>query len=79
MEQTIIQVGNSIGVIIPQPIRSKIGLNVGDKVHMDPKGKNILISHSRKRSLSGVDAKFMKMLDAFATTHADVLRELARR
>lgn len=77
MTQTVIQIGNSIGVVIPQ--RLQIDLKAGDKVVVDKKNDTILISPVKKVHTGGVDAKFMKMVDEFIAEHEDVLRALANR
>ena len=77
MQQTVIQVGNSIGVIIPQRIQSD--LKVGDKVMLDKKQDTIVISPVKTQHAGGVDAKFMKMVDDFITEHEDVLKALSTR
>ncbi len=79
MEQTAITIGNSVGVVIPQPIRTKIGLNSGDKVFVETKGEQIVLTKSKKRIAGEVDVKFMKMLDEFINDHEDALRELSKR
>lgn len=77
MNQTVIQIGNSIGVVIPQ--RLQTDLKAGDKVVVDKKDDTILISPVKKINTGGVDAKFMKMADEFISEHEDVLRALANR
>lgn len=77
MEQTVIQVGNSIGVVIPARLRS--GLKAGDKVIVAGDPRAITISPLKETLAGGVDAKFMQMVDSFITEHEDVLKELAKR
>lgn len=79
MEQKLIQIGNSAGVIIPQELRREIGVKPGDKVIVQKKGSQIVISSAKKRLAGGVDSKFMKMVDEFIDEHEDVLTELAKR
>lgn len=80
MQQTIIKVGNSAGIVLPQGIRKDIGLEIGDSVKIS-KGKKgeIVVSKARKIKTGGVNAKFMKMVDEFIVEHEDVLKELANR
>ena len=78
MEQTVINIGNSAGIILPQRILKSKGIKVGDKVMVDDKGKNISISPV-KNIAGGVDDKFMKMADGFIEEHKDVLQALANR
>lgn len=78
MEQTIVQIGNSIGVIIPKNLRN--GLKAGDKVVVGGEKNKITVSPvAKKQKTGGVDAKFMKMVDEFMTEHKDVLAELANK
>lgn len=80
MEQKIIQIGNSIGVIIPQVLsKGTTLLKVGDKVLVSKKGSSFIITHKKKPQAKGVTPKFMQMVDDFMTSHDDVLRELANR
>lgn len=79
MLQTIVQIGNSLGVIIPKAIRDDIGLRVGSKVVVTKEKEKIVLSAAKGKELGGVDAKFMRMVDQFATEHKDVLKELAKR
>jgi len=71
MVQQAIQVGNSIGVIIPKNVLEEKGIKVGDRLQIDVKPIN--------KSVGGVDAKFMKMVDEFIEEHKDVLEQLAHR
>lgn len=78
MEQTVVRIGNSVGIIIPQQIRKSTGIKVGDKVLVEEKNKKIGISPIKK-AVGGVNAKFMKMADEFIEEHKDVLQALANR
>ena len=71
MIQQTIQIGNSIGVIIPKNVLEEKKIKVGDKVEVDVKPV--------KKSAGGVDARFMKMADEFIEEHKDVLQALANR
>ncbi len=71
MIQQTIQIGNSVGIIIPKNVLEENKIKVGDKVQVDVK----LV----KKSVGDVDAKFMKMADEFIEEHKDVLRALAKR
>ena len=71
MVQQAIQIGNSVGVIIPKYVLEEKGIRVGDKLEFDVK--------PIKKSVGGVDAKFMKMAHEFIEEHKDVLQALANR
>ena len=79
MQQKVIQIGNSAGIVIPQSIRKEVGLKPGSKVTIEKKGDDIVISPQAKKLAGGVDAKFMKSVDEFMEEHEDVLKELAKR
>ncbi len=78
MEQTVINIGNSAGIIIPQKILNSAGIKLGDKVIVEEKSKKISIAPAKKTA-GGVDTKFMKMLDEFIEEHKDVLEALSKR
>lgn len=80
MEQKVVQIGNSIGVVIPQPISDDIGIRRGTRVRIEKQGKGVYIVPKKPKIKSaGVNTKFAKMVDEFITEHEDVLRELAKR
>ncbi len=79
MMQKLIQIGNSVGIIIPQVFRNEAGLKPGDKVEVKLKGNDVVLSRSKRELSGGVNAKFMKIVDEFITEHEDVLNELAKR
>ncbi len=78
MLQKVIKIGNSIGVTLPQAFRQEVGIKIGDKVDIKEKNGKIILSPAKK-STSGVDAKFMKIVDKFMNEHEDVLAELSKR
>lgn len=80
--QKIIQIGNSIGTIIPQLISRDLGLKLGDPLKVEKKGNKLIISpikKTKKNLASGVNAKFARIVDEFVDEHKDVLAELAHR
>ena len=79
MMQKLIQIGNSVGIIIPQVFRNEAGLKPGDKVEVKLKGNDVVLSRSKRELSGGVNAKFMKIVDEFITEHEAVLNELAKR
>lgn len=81
MQQTVVQIGNSAGVIIPKTYRDEINIKVGDPLVIKRQNGSLIITpqKTKKNLLGGVNAKFMKMVDEFATEHQDVLKELAKR
>ncbi|MDP3940942.1 MAG: hypothetical protein Q8Q49_01390 [bacterium] len=82
MQQKVIQIGNSIGTIIPQFLNRDLGLLPGDPLIIERKGDQLILSRVKKtkrKIARGVDVKFMKMVDDFINEHEDVLKELANR
>jgi len=71
MVQQTIQIGNSVGVIIPKNVLKEKNIKVGDKIEIDVK--------SVKKVAGEVDVKFMKMVDEFVKDHKDVLATLSNR
>lgn len=80
MEQKVIKVGNSMGIILPQLVGREIGIKPGDVLDISLSRKKITLSPKVRRVRSGgVNAQFMRMLDEFIQDHDDVLKELAKR
>lgn len=71
MIQQTIQIGNSVGVIIPRNVLKEKNIKLGDTVEFDIK--------SVKPKTTDVDVRFMKMVDEFVEDHKDVLQKLATR
>ncbi|HEX8965403.1 MAG TPA: hypothetical protein VF820_03165 [Patescibacteria group bacterium] len=71
MIQQTIQIGNSVGVVIPKNILNEKNIKVGEKVQVEIK--------SLEKPVGGVDAKFMKMVDEFIEDHKGVFEQLAHR
>lgn len=82
MQQKVIQIGNSIGAVIPQLLNRDTAIKPGDAIDVQRKGDKFILSplKKNKRKLAGgVNAKFMKMVDEFVDEHEDVLKKLADR
>lgn len=79
MGQTFINIGNSVGVIIPTNLREQNGIKSGGKVDIKQVKGGILIAPSKKQLTGDVDIEFAKMVDEFISEHEDVLKELAHR
>lgn len=79
MVQTFINIGNSVGVVIPANLREQHGIKSGGKVVVKQTKEGILIVPEKKHLAADVDVKFAKMVDEFITDHEDVLKELAHR
>ena len=82
MSQTIIQVGNSKGVLLPKKIIAKLGLKKGSKVNMEvTPDKRVIISKkgTKSQKTSSVTPEFLKWLDAFNKEYGSALKELANK
>lgn len=79
MAQTFINIGNSVGIIIPSNLREQNGIKTGGKVVVKQAREGILIVPEKKHLAADVDVKFAQMVDEFITDHEDVLKELAHR
>lgn len=77
--QTFINIGNSVGIIIPTHLREQNGIKSGGKVDIKQVKGGILIAPSKKQLAGDVDIEFVKMVDEFISEHEDVLKELAHR
>lgn len=81
MAQKFINVGNSVGLVVPQLIRNEVGIASGDSFDIFYTKKQIVITplKKNKKTKSKVTEKFAKMVDEFMEDHKDVLEELSRR
>ncbi len=77
--QTLYRNGNSIAVTIPRQYLEELDLKEGSEVVVEKQGKELRISTKTKALATGVDIKFMKMLDKFVVDHEDVLQKLATK
>lgn len=83
MEMRVVQIGNSIGVIIPQPLRRKIGLKLGDKVEVNEGSYHdeVIIRKNGKKALarSTITPEFVSWLESFNKRYSSALKELAQK
>jgi antitoxin component of MazEF toxin-antitoxin module len=80
MERTIFRSGNSHAVTLPPSVMKAFGLSDGSKVQVeiDEERGGILIVPT-ERTIPGVDADFMRLIDEFIEEYRPALEELARR
>ena len=76
--QKLFKAGNSTVITVPKQILELLKIKEGDDVVLEPNQDSVTLKRKAKNA-GGVDAKFMKMVDDFATEHEDVLKELAKR
>ena len=79
MEQRVIQIGNSIGVIIPQ-VLAKNKLKLGDivRVEKDPASNTFFISKDKKDTISSITPHFLAVLDRVNKQYGRALRAIAK-
>ena len=79
----IVQIGNSVGVVIPQPLRRKIGLKLGDKVEVDEGSYHdeVVIRKNGKKiaNRSTITPEFISWLEGFNKRYSAALKELAKK
>ncbi len=82
MDQKIIQIGNSTGVILPKILTDKLSLKPGTKVFIeqDITGDALIISKKNKNySYTSITPKFMELLENVNKNYGDALKELANK
>jgi putative addiction module antidote len=82
MEQKIIQVGNSTGVIIPKVLLEKAGFESGNQVviEVDSQTKSLIISKKgTKYSKSSLTPEFLDTVNRVNELYGDALKELAQK
>lgn len=79
MQQKIIQVGNSIGIIIPQTL-AKNSLKPGDVVNIEKDKSGEAYTFSKgKISTSSITPHFFSVLDRVNRQYGKALKEIAER
>ena len=83
MKRKICAIGNSRGVSLPVDILEGLNLAVGSDVDikLDDKRSCIVIEPIRKKrkSLSGVDRKFVSQVNDFIEKYEPALKEIAKK
>jgi len=80
MEQKIIQIGNSTGLIIPKLLLKKLKLQTGSEVLIEPdpdRGTLVIVKKGEKRKLFNISPHFLEILEKVNTDYGDSLRKLA--
>lgn len=80
MQQKIVRIGNSIGVIIPKDIAKKSGIKAGSKVYVDkdPNGSSIIINKDATALSSSITPDFLKIVNNVHKKYGPALRRLAQ-
>ncbi len=80
MEQKVIKVGNSLGVIIPKHIVKGLKIKLGQKLYLDLyENEKTLTLRVNKNLANGISPEFIKYLEEFVKRNDYALRELAKR
>jgi len=82
MQQKIIQIGNSTGVIIPKSLLDQVGFQAGNEVEIqENKSDNslVIIKKGQKMNSSSINSHFLHILDKVNKQYSSALKELAER
>ena len=84
MSQKVIKIGNSVGVVIPQNLRNKLGVKLGSEViveeSIDKSSINIRIrKKGSKKSSSSITPNFLELVKRVNKRYGPAFRELAKR
>lgn len=81
MQQKIIQIGNSTGIIIPKSVLDQIGLETGTEVELqkDITNKSLTIVKAGTHDTSSITNHFLKILEKVNTQYGSALKELAEK
>lgn len=81
MEQTAIQVGNSIGAIIPSFFRKQMGIKKGKKLYFVPTSDNqsvVLTVRKAGKKVSSITPDFLAALEGVNKRYGSALAKLAK-
>lgn len=80
MEQTIMQVGNSLAITLPRLFVKARKLKAGQKVYVDADPTvDILQVRINGKAASALTPEFKQWLDKITKKYGDTIRELARK
>lgn len=79
MEQTVIRVGNSAGIILPLPIRQEMNLDIGDTLVIEKVNEHYILHPQKKVVAKEVNPQFAQMVHTFFDEHDDVLTALTNQ
>lgn len=80
MDQKIIQVGNSAGIIIPKALLDQLNLEPGSLITLqqDPNGEAIIIT-KKGAKLTSINSNFLDILEKVNKEYGPALKELANK
>ena len=80
MEQKVIKIGNSLGILIPSKVIKKLKLHQGQVLNLELyEREKTLALRIDKNMAYGVTPEFIGFLKEFSDRYSDALTELARR
>lgn len=81
MEQTVIQIGNSQGIVIPADIKRKMGLKKGQKlfVQMSNDKDSFVVSKTELVADNATTERFVEIVDRVNKRYSSALKELAEK
>lgn len=82
MNQKIIKIGNSTGIIIPKSILDAVGLKIGGEVRLetDKISKALIIQNKASaQKNSSINPYFLKILNKVNKQYASALQSLAQK
>lgn len=81
MTQTIINIGNSQGIILPKDILNKLNIKKGDVLDIDLEddGRVVISKKGLKKTKAKVSPELLVWLDEFNKRYKDALQELASK
>ena len=81
MEQKVIQIGNSAGLIIPKTLMEQVGLKEGSQVVIEKDPSSDALTIVKKGSTvhaSSITPEFMKIIEKVNKRYGKALKELAQ-
>ncbi len=81
MTQTVINIGNSQGIIFPKEILNKLKISKGDSVNIDLEddGRIVISKQGIKKTKANVSPELLMWLDGFNKRYKNALQELASK
>jgi len=81
MQQNLIQIGNSVGIIIPSSVRNQMKLKKGTRVYLDmatDKSSIVISKSNSQKTASSVTPNFIRILDGINHRYGPALSKLAK-
>ncbi len=82
MNQKIIQIGNSTGIIIPKSLLDQVGLEAGNEVEIEENQATnslTIVKKGTKVKTSSINEHFLNILDKVNKEYSSALKQLAQK